>query len=54
MSFELDPRQVPTSNITAISQKNPSLSGTIQLNTPGIDPNSGLVELPTLAVDEWH
>ncbi|AUB43352.1 Large exoprotein involved in heme utilization or adhesion (plasmid) [Nostoc flagelliforme CCNUN1] len=51
LSSELDPRQVPTSDITANSQKNPSLSGTIQLNLIDIDPNSGLVELPTVAVE---
>ncbi|BAZ53994.1 filamentous hemagglutinin outer membrane protein [Nostoc sp. NIES-4103] len=51
LSPDLDPSQVPTSDITAISQTNPTLSGTIQLNTPDIDLNSGLVELPTIPVD---
>ncbi len=51
MSPKLDPRQVPTSDITAISQTNPSLSGTIELITPDVDPNSGLIELPTIPVD---
>ncbi|WGV26502.1 S-layer family protein [Halotia branconii] len=51
LSPDLDPSQVPTSNISAISQTNPTLSGTIELNTPGIDPNSGLIELPTIPVD---
>jgi len=27
------------------------LSGTVELNTPNIDPNSGLIELPTIPVD---
>ncbi|MBE9212300.1 filamentous hemagglutinin N-terminal domain-containing protein [Plectonema cf. radiosum LEGE 06105] len=47
----LNPSEVPTSDITAISQTNPTLSGTIELNTPEVDPNSGLVELPTIPVD---
>jgi len=47
----LSPRQLSTNDITAISQTNPTLNGTIELNTPGIDPNSGLVELPTIQVD---
>ncbi|MBN3941830.1 MAG: S-layer family protein [Nostoc sp. NMS9] len=51
LSPKLDPRQVPTSDITAISQTNPSLSGTIELITPDVDPNSGLIELPTIPVD---
>jgi filamentous hemagglutinin family protein len=51
LSFDLDPSQVPTSDITAISQTNPTLSGTIELITPEIDPSSGLVELPTIPVD---
>ncbi|WP_193200326.1 filamentous hemagglutinin N-terminal domain-containing protein [Nostoc sp. MG11] len=51
LSPDLDPSQVSTSDITAISQTNPTLSGTIELNTLGIDPNSGLIELPTVPVD---
>jgi filamentous hemagglutinin family protein len=51
LSRDLDPRQLPTNDITAISQTNPSLSGTIELITPDIDPNRGLVELPTNLVD---
>ncbi len=48
---DLDPSQLPTNDITAISQQNPSLSGTVELNTPEVDANSGLVELPTIPVD---
>ncbi|MBD2730602.1 filamentous hemagglutinin N-terminal domain-containing protein [Nostoc sp. FACHB-892] len=46
-------RDVPsdsTSDITATGAS-PEFSGSVELNTPGIDPNSGLVELPTVAVD---
>ncbi len=51
LSPELDPRQVPTSDITAISQTNASLSGTIELITPDIDPSRGLINLPTVPLD---
>ncbi|MEA5598456.1 filamentous hemagglutinin N-terminal domain-containing protein [Rivularia sp. UHCC 0363] len=39
-----------TSDITATGAS-PELSGTVELNTPEVDPNSGLVELPTIPVD---
>ncbi|BAY99429.1 hypothetical protein NIES37_34120 [Tolypothrix tenuis PCC 7101] len=39
----------PNSDITASSQF--GLSGTVQVNTIGVDPNSGLVELPTNITD---
>ncbi|MBG1263907.1 filamentous hemagglutinin N-terminal domain-containing protein [Nostoc commune] len=44
-------RESPTllSDITASSEF--GTQGTVELNTPGIDPNSGLVELPTVAVE---
>jgi filamentous hemagglutinin family protein len=48
---ELDPTSLPTNDITAISQGNPSLSGTVTLNTPDVDPNRGLVPLPTAPTD---
>ncbi|GAA6617175.1 filamentous hemagglutinin N-terminal domain-containing protein [Scytonema sp. NUACC26] len=48
---DLDPSKLQTNDITAISQTNPTLSGTIELNTPEVNPNSGLVELPTIPVD---
>ncbi|MBW4628831.1 MAG: filamentous hemagglutinin N-terminal domain-containing protein [Brasilonema octagenarum HA4186-MV1] len=45
-------RDAPTSNsdITATGGS-PELSGTVQINTPNIDPNSGLVNLPSVPVD---
>ena len=43
---DLDPRKQPTSDITAISRQNASLSGTVQLNTIDVDPSQALVELP--------
>ncbi|MCC5645546.1 S-layer family protein [Nostoc sp. CHAB 5824] len=44
-------RESPTllSDITASSEF--GTQGTVELNTPDIDPNSGLVELPTIPVD---
>ncbi|MBW4636177.1 MAG: S-layer family protein, partial [Iphinoe sp. HA4291-MV1] len=47
----LDPRNLPTSDITAISQNNPNLSGTVQINTPDTDPSNGLFELPETVID---
>ncbi|MEH2156415.1 two-partner secretion domain-containing protein [Nostoc sp.] len=48
---KLDPSQLPTSDITAISQTNASLNGEVNLNTPDTDPSQGLQELPTDIVD---
>jgi large exoprotein involved in heme utilization and adhesion len=49
-SSELNPRNLQTSDITAISQQNPLLSNTVQINTE-INPSLGLVILPTNPVD---
>ncbi|MBE8998856.1 S-layer family protein [Nostoc sp. LEGE 12447] len=43
------PQLTPESDITASSQF--GVSGTVQVNTIGIDPNSGLVELPANVTD---
>ena len=48
---DLDPGQLTTSDVTAISQQNPSLSDSIELITPDVDPTRGLVELPVNLVD---
>ncbi|MBW4563466.1 MAG: S-layer family protein [Mojavia pulchra JT2-VF2] len=48
---KLDPSQLPTNDITAFSQQNPLLSGTVQIITPDVDPSRGLVELPANLVD---
>ncbi len=48
---EINPNNLPTSDITAFSQQNPSLSGTVQINSPDADPSKGLVELPVNLVD---
>jgi filamentous hemagglutinin family protein len=46
----LDPRLLSTNDITAISQANPNLNGQVTINAPDIDPNRGLVTLPTAFV----
>ncbi|WP_414581476.1 filamentous hemagglutinin N-terminal domain-containing protein [Scytonema sp. PCC 10023] len=48
---DLDPSKLQTNDITAISQTNPSLSGTVEVNTPDIDPNTRLINLPSVPVD---
>ncbi|MEJ6485062.1 filamentous hemagglutinin N-terminal domain-containing protein [Nostoc punctiforme UO1] len=47
----INPNNLRTSDITAFSQQNPSLSGTVQINSPDADPSKGLVELPVNLVD---
>ncbi|MEH1811755.1 MAG: filamentous hemagglutinin N-terminal domain-containing protein [Nostoc sp.] len=48
---DINPNNLPTSDITAFSQQNPSLNGTVQINSPDADPSKGLVELPVNLVD---
>ncbi|MBO3459588.1 filamentous hemagglutinin N-terminal domain-containing protein [Aetokthonos hydrillicola Thurmond2011] len=48
---KLDPSLLPTNDITAISQGNPSLNGTVTINTPDVDPSRGLVQLPAAPVN---
>jgi filamentous hemagglutinin family protein len=45
----LNPREVFTNDITASSKFN--VNGTVQINNIGVDPNSGLVELPENVTD---
>jgi filamentous hemagglutinin family protein len=49
--YGIQPRQNPTSlsDITASSEF--GTDGTVELNTPDIDPNSALINLPTVPVD---
>jgi filamentous hemagglutinin family protein len=46
-----DPGLLLSSDITAISQSDPSLNGQVTLNTTEPDPSEGLVELPTTVLD---
>ncbi|NJM74181.1 MAG: filamentous hemagglutinin N-terminal domain-containing protein, partial [Scytonema sp. RU_4_4] len=48
---KLKPSLLPTNDITAISQTNPSLNGVVTINTPDIDPNRGLIQLPVEPVN---
>ncbi|MCC5660566.1 filamentous hemagglutinin N-terminal domain-containing protein [Nostoc sp. XA010] len=48
---EINPDNLQTNDITAFSQHNPSLSGTVQINSPDADSSKGLVELPVNLVD---
>ncbi|MDZ8070475.1 MAG: filamentous hemagglutinin N-terminal domain-containing protein [Nostoc sp. DedQUE08] len=48
---QTNPNNLPTNDITAFSQQNPSLNGTVQINSPDADPSKGLVELPVNLVD---
>lgn len=51
---QLNPSNLPTSDITAFSQQSPSLNGTVQINSPDADPSKGLVQLPVNLVDASH
>ncbi|MDY6902594.1 MAG: S-layer family protein, partial [Cyanobacteriota bacterium] len=44
-------QQTIESDITATSELGAEFSGVVELNTPGIDPSSGIVELPTDVTD---
>ncbi|MEA5623666.1 filamentous hemagglutinin N-terminal domain-containing protein [Nostoc sp. UHCC 0251] len=48
---DLDPRQLQTNDITAISQTRPNLSGIVEINTLDVDPSQGLINLPAVPVD---
>ena len=46
-----DQQNDATSDITASSDLGPKFSGTVEINTPNVDPSRGLVALPTQLVD---
>jgi filamentous hemagglutinin family protein len=48
---QLDPQRLPTSDITAISLSNPTLNGVVNLNTPDVDLNRELINLPEEIVE---
>jgi filamentous hemagglutinin family protein len=48
----LDPSLLPSNDITAISQNNPSLSGFVRINDSDFDPTKGLVQLPSILLDK--
>lgn len=47
----LNPQRLPSNDITAISQENPTLNGQITLNIPDADPSRGLQQLPVNLID---
>ncbi|WAN69785.1 S-layer family protein [Moorena producens JHB] len=49
--LEFRDRLTPENDITATSTLGPSFSGEVILNTPDVDPTSGLTELPASPVD---
>lgn len=51
LDTDFSQRFLPSSDIVAISQTDPTLSGTVTIITPDVDPASGLVELPQNIVD---
>jgi filamentous hemagglutinin family protein len=48
---QLNPQNLPTNDITAISQENPNLNGQVIINISDVDSSRGLVELPSNLVD---
>jgi filamentous hemagglutinin family protein len=45
------PENTPQSDITATSELSPQFSGSVEINTPVVDPSSGLVNLPNNGID---
>ena len=48
---ELNPQELLTSDITAISQQNPNLNGELNINAQDVQPTREVVELPNIPVD---
>ena len=48
---EFREEQTSKSDITATSELGPEFSGTVEINTPDVDPSRGLVSLPAVPVD---
>lgn len=49
--IKLDPQNLFTSDITAISQKTPTLDGVVNINTPDVDIKRGLINLAVQAAE---
>ena len=47
----LNPRNLPTNDITAFSEQNSSFGDNVQVTSPDVDPSRGLVELPETVSD---
>lgn len=48
---DLDPGELATNDITAVSQQNPNLNGTVEIDTLNVDPNRGVINLPVEPVE---
>ncbi|MEM1395195.1 MAG: filamentous hemagglutinin N-terminal domain-containing protein, partial [Cyanobacteria bacterium P01_H01_bin.150] len=48
---EINPQQLLTSDITAISQQNPNLNGQLNIVAQDVEPTRELVELPEIPID---
>ncbi len=48
---KLDPSLLPSNDITAISQGNPTLNGSVNVNELNLDPSRGLLTLPIDRID---
>jgi len=48
---QLNPSQLTTSDITAISQTSPNLNGQVTINSSDTEPSRGLIELPAEVLD---
>lgn len=48
---KLDPSLLPSNDITAISQGNPTLNGSVNVNVLNLDPSRGLLVLPIDRID---
>lgn len=44
-------QDTPFSDITVSSAQGPEFSGSVEINTPDVDPNRGLVQLPTVVLN---
>lgn len=44
--IQLNPQNLPTNDITAISQTDPNLDGNVNVNSPDVDPSKSIVSLP--------
>ncbi|MBD1835219.1 filamentous hemagglutinin N-terminal domain-containing protein [Cyanobacteria bacterium FACHB-472] len=51
LGTEFREEQTPQSDITATSELGSEFRGTVEINTPDVDPSRGLVNLPTIPVD---
>jgi filamentous hemagglutinin family protein len=49
--IKLNPANLPTNDITAISQLNPNLNGELVINAPDVEVNKGILQFPDVPLD---